>query len=69
MAQVPAVVNQGIEHLIGYFPAYQAYHKCLLIPTGEGLPLRTPLINIYVEYLTFCILARRLATKTLGMFG
>ncbi|KAK4156183.1 hypothetical protein C8A00DRAFT_12868 [Chaetomidium leptoderma] len=68
VSQVPAMVSQGIAHLVGYFPAYQQYYKCLLIPTVEGLPLRTPLINIYVEYLTFCILARRLAKSSLGKY-
>ncbi|KAL1843463.1 hypothetical protein VTJ49DRAFT_1573 [Mycothermus thermophilus] len=59
VAQVPSVVSKGIDQLIGYFPAYEQYQKVLRRP--EGLSLREPLTNIYVEYLTFCILARRLA--------
>jgi hypothetical protein len=60
--QVPLIITTGIESLIEFFPLYSKYHEYLSSSVDSGdLPLRRPMVTIYVEYLTFCILARKVA--------
>nr|XP_036582647.1 uncharacterized protein CTRU02_07200 [Colletotrichum truncatum]KAF6791438.1 hypothetical protein CTRU02_07200 [Colletotrichum truncatum] len=61
VSQVPVLVSEGIEKLVGLFPTWETYSEILSEANNIRLRLQEPLVEIYVEYLTFCILASKLA--------
>lgn len=65
VSQVPVIINQGLETLLGFFPVYEKYCAFLDDNSKDDHPLRPPLVAIYVEFLTFCILARKVAKSNI----
>ena len=55
MTSIPLVITDAIQRLLDALPVYTVYEKCLGVNIKDTGPLRSLLVDIYVEYLTFCI--------------
>ncbi|KAI0977175.1 hypothetical protein F4678DRAFT_412097 [Xylaria arbuscula] len=66
VSSIPSIVIDSIKQLQDSLPTYSKYKDCLNSGAQIACPLRPHLIDIYVEYLTFCIHVRRLTASNIS---
>ncbi|KAI1319334.1 hypothetical protein F5Y16DRAFT_103100 [Xylariaceae sp. FL0255] len=66
VSSIPTIVIDGIKQLQTALPVYSRYKDFLSSRDQSGGLLRSLLVDIYVEYLIFCIHAKKLTTSHIG---
>ncbi|KAI1422369.1 hypothetical protein F5Y12DRAFT_799651 [Xylaria sp. FL1777] len=66
VSSIPVIVIDSIKQLRDSFPTYNKYKDCLSSRPQSASLLRPHLVDVYVEYLTFCIHVKRVSASSIN---